>query len=190
MDEKRSFFFKQALTDGLVFAIVIILYSIFKKYITLNEEIPFLLNGLTPLVFAIISIVILIVFTKRYRNRHLNGYIGFNVAFSYSLLIIVSSVIMMMMFEYVYLTYIDPDFTAKSIEITQRQTREMLEGNPMFEGPLEKMLSAMSNKVPNAAASAWGTGVANLIWGLIASLITGAVCARKDNTDSVIDQEL
>jgi hypothetical protein len=179
MSEDKPLFFKYALSDALIFSLVMVIYSLLKRTIVLQEDIALSAKALLLLVFVAMTLGMLIFFIKRYRDRHLDGVIDLRRGFNYGMVVVVASVVTMMMYDYIFLTYIDPDFVEKSMEISQRQITEMFLEQDASGEQAEKFLSLFSKDVPTATETTKGAGASNLLWGLIASLISGAVCVRK-----------
>ena len=125
-------------------------------------------NFIAPMLFGLISIVVYIgvlVYAIRFhRDKELGGYITFGRAFIVGFLVAVIMAIIGQLFNYVYVTYIDPDLLANSIE----GIREMYENMGMDEATIDEAMTKVE-----AQFEKQGT----LLGSLPVSLIVNAVIA-------------
>jgi hypothetical protein len=179
MDRERPFFFKQALSDALIYALVLILFSIAKWGVITHVEEGFYINAFLGIAFIPITIGLAIFFTKRYRDTYLEGFIDFRTVFNFVMVLVLAGSGLRMMYDYVFLTYIEPDFIERSLEVTQKQISDVFAEKGLSVNDARGLFSFKSEDIPTASQSAKGSGSLNLLWGLVIALISGAVCVRK-----------
>lgn len=99
-----------------------------------------------------------------------DGHISFGTAFKVGMLTALILGVLMALYTYVYFQFIDPDFSARLLEITQEQMEDK-----GMEGEELEMAMRMTKKMMSTGMMAIWTLAMTVFFGLILSLIGGAV---------------
>ncbi len=126
------------------------------------------------IVAVAIYVVVQVMGVKHYRDEENNGLVKFGNAFGLALIIAVIIALIGIIFNYVYMNFIDPDYMLRMAE----NMEEMLEGYGMAEEQIEQTLADIeaSNDPVQQLISGLGFGA---VVGGISGLIIAAVMKRE-----------
>lgn len=172
-DPSSTSVFPTALRYGIIGALISIGWSLIGFMTGLNS--PNISNMIIGLVIGFgIFFGVLYFAMKKHRDADLGGYISYGRCLGVGVLTAVIMSIVSGLFNYVYVSFVDPDF----LERTLAQTQEMLENFGMPEEAIEEaMENARNSNTPlrHMLNAILGGG----LMGLIASLIVGAFVKRN-----------
>lgn len=167
-------FFQTALRYGLIGAGVAIAVSLISNLLGLAEG-----NQSMGMVIGCISILLYIGFqvmgVKTHREDELNGYISFGRAFITALVVGIVMGVVSSLFNYIYLTFIDPGM----LERVMNMTYEAYEQQGMSEEQIEAAMSMVGGMM-----TAEGQLMTGLIGAAVISAITGLIIAAVMKRDA------
>lgn len=182
--EQKNIFWKSVLTYGAYLAVISILISVVIWAGNIMESLGIWAGSLIGLVNLVILVVLLVIFTKAYRNKYLDGYISFKDAFVFGLLVVIFSTIISSVYTFIFNSFIDPGYTERIMLAMQTKTVEMLESKGMSQDIIDQTISKFQEKgIPTAFKQAWQGVLFGSIFGAIMALISAAI-AKKKNEDS------
>jgi hypothetical protein len=178
MENKSSAFLKSALNSGLIFGVILIIL-----------QLAFWMFGIMPvglgkgMLMLLFNLVIYIVgiywFTKSYRNGVLDGYINYGHAFLYGLVVIVISTILIIIYNFIFNKFIDPEYTSRLLKATINSTEEMMRSRGLPDYTISDTIDKMNAKgLPSPLKSAISTLIGGVILGAIVSLISSAFAKK------------
>jgi hypothetical protein len=178
MENKSSAFLKSALNSGLIFGVILIIL-----------QLAFWMFGIMPvglgkgMLMLLFNLVIYIVgiywFTKSYRNGVLDGYINYGHAFLYGLVVIVISTILIIIYNFIFNKFIDPEYTSRLLKATINSTEEMMRSRGLPDSTISDTIDKMNAKgLPSPLKSAISTLIGGVILGAIVSLISSAFAKK------------
>ncbi|HOW32655.1 MAG TPA: DUF4199 domain-containing protein, partial [Bacteroidales bacterium] len=134
-----------------------------------------------------ISIVILVVFLKKYRKSQ-EGFISFGNAFLFGLIALVVSGIISSVFSYLFMKFFDPDYMKNIMEAQKEWMENYLSSKGLTEEQMQASLSKLDQQanMPLMKQTIKSL-ISNTIFGAIVALIVGAV--MKKNRDIFNDQK-
>ncbi len=177
METKKSLF-SSALNTGLIIgavSIVIFLVSYVADFKPVGIMIP-ILWGLFGLA---ISIVLLVILFKKYRNE-IGGFISFRDAFLYCLVALVVSAVVSTAFTMLFVQFVEPDYYKNIMEAQKTYMENYLSGKVSDEQMTETL-----DKIDAQAASMGSvkstlrTLLGSVIISGIIALIVGAIMKKK-----------
>ena len=180
MENNKSLIWKHSLNYGILFGLLLIIYSV---VLYMFNIIPVGLSKLS-LLLLIVNLAIyffaLWFFTKSYRNDILGGYIDYGKAFLFGLLIVAFSSILMAIYNYIFNAFIDPDYVQKVTDATQEWTREYMSSKGLPQAQIDITMEKFeSESLPTPLKSALQGILGGVIFGAIVSLITSAIVKKK-----------
>lgn len=174
--------FKPALNSGIIMAIVSIVISVLIWVFGLLESMG-IMGGLYIMVFSlIITVVLLVVFTKGYRDTFFAGKITYGQAFIYGLLVIVISTVIVAIYNYVFNSFIDPDYIQNITLAMQDKTVAMMEKSGASADAIDNVLVKFEEQgVPTVMKQVQQGLIGGVVGGLFMALISAAI-VKKDTT--------
>ncbi len=169
MENKSTSVFYSGLIWGLIIGFAGIIYSVilymFNQY--LNQNLGY--AGM------LISIVLLILGIRSFRDKIRGGILPFGPAFSFSFTALVVSGLIGTLFAYILWTVIDPDILTKMSEM---QVEKMLEKG-RSEDEIEQAMGYTSGFMKPGIMAVMGF-VVSVFMGTIISLIVAAIFKREE----------
>lgn len=182
MEEKTSPLMKSALTYGVYLGLVSILISVVIWAGGIIESMGLFGGVFISLGSFVISFVLLFIFAKNYRNKELGGYISFSEAFKFTMLVIVFSTLISLVYTYIFNAFIAPDYMENLMAVLQQKTMNFMESKGVPEAQMEKALEKFE-EIPTIWKSLRQTAVSGLIGGAIISLIVSAIVKKRIEDD-------
>jgi hypothetical protein len=142
-------------------------------------------SALIGIVSLVITLTILIIFTKLYRDKELGGTITFGQAFKFGFVVVVVSVIVNSIYTYIFQSFIDPEYMTRVMQSIQGKTLAYLEKVGASEVQINKTMEKFAD-VPTAMKSVKQALISGLIGGAILSLISSAVI-KKNKKESELE---
>ena len=161
---------KANLTNGLIFALIGIVYSLVIYFLDLS------FNKTQGWIFMLIQIVILYFLLKSYRDNYKYGNITYGQALGAGMIIFLYYAIIMAVFTYILFTVIDPDLVDKQLAFTEEQMLKRGMPEEAVEAGMKVQAKIMKPAIM-APLSVFGV----MIQGLIMSLIASAFVRKEGN---------
>lgn len=161
---------KANLTNGLIFALIGIVYSLVMYFLDLS------FNKVQGWIFLVIQIIILYFLIKSYRDNYKFGYLTYGQALGTGMIIFLYYAVIMAIFTYILYAVIDPDLADKQLAFAEE---EMLKrGLP--EAAVEAGMK-VQEKIMRPGILAPISIFGSMIQGLIMSLIVAAFVRKEGN---------
>jgi len=181
MESKTNVFLKSAINHGIVFGIIFIILQVLMWML---DFVPVGIGkGLLMMVISFaFYILVLFLFTKNYRNKTLNGFIPYGQAFLYGLTVFMIASLVGAIFNYIFLTVIDPEYTARVIQTTADWTENFMRSKGVSESQISQAVDRINSKgIPTPLKSSLTSLIGSLIMGSIVSLISSAFAKKTED---------
>ncbi|MGA2406463.1 MAG: DUF4199 domain-containing protein [Bacteroidales bacterium] len=162
---------KSNLTNGLILALVGIVYSLIMYFLDLS------LNKTQGYVFVIIQIAILYFLLKSYRDNFMHGQITYGESVGAGVIISLYYVIIMAVFTYILYKVIDPGLVAK--QLGQAEDVMRAKGN-LTEAQIETGMKFTERIMKPGIMTISGLFI-GMIWGTVLSLIISIFIKKEGN---------
>jgi hypothetical protein len=173
IENQKQSMLKPAMNYGLIIGVFLVAFSVIQWSLNL------MLNKTMSWSIYILMIGCIYIFTKKYRDDHLNGYISYGKALGFSVLSLAFASFIFGFYNFVLYKFIDPGLVDMLIEKSREQ---MLESNTeLSEEQIDATLS-ISKKFMTPAALFIGTMLSTVFFGFIISLITSIFVMKKDKS--------
>ena len=183
--EQKSTFWKSAMTYGVYLAGISIVWSLIIWAGGLLEKMGLFGSMALGLVNLAIMVTFLLICTKLYRDRVLDGNITFGNAFVLGLMIVVFSTIITGVFSYILNKYIDPEYMGRVVAAMQEKMYQWLSSKGMSQDQIDAAMTKFEQK---GVKTPFETVIANieggLIGGSIMSLISSAIVKKNKKSDA------
>ncbi len=171
MENQTASVKKIALNFGILLALLSIVLQVISYVLDVHIDRPW---WLTVLQLAI-SIGVIVYGIKAYKTANA-GYLTLGQALKTGLAISLVAGIIAVIFNFIFINYIDPEFVQKTLEFSREQ---MLEQNPDMPQEQIDMAMGMSEKFMSPLIMSAFAMIATLFFGFIISLFAGL--AMKKN---------
>lgn len=180
--------YKLELTYGIYFALISIVVNLLVWATALMEKGGLMTTFLISLFQLGILVGFLLICTKSYRDKVLNGKITFGQAFLFALIIVIFSSIITGFYAYVFNKFIDPEYTSRIMQALQDKTYQFMANQGVPDEQIEEAMVKFEEQTPQSAVETMFSALTSgLIGGSIISLITSAIV--KKNTGNRDDFE-
>lgn len=135
MEEKVSVW-KANLTNGVIFGLIYIVYSLVMYFLELS------LNRTQGYIYLLVQIPVLFFLLKSYRDSYLHGYIKYGQSVGAGVIIYLYYSIIVAVFTYILLKYIDPGLVEKQMAMAENvlaergMSQEMIDAGMKFQKKL------------------------------------------------------
>ncbi|MBN1821539.1 MAG: DUF4199 domain-containing protein [Prolixibacteraceae bacterium] len=184
--EQKSSLLKSSLIYGLYLGLISILISVVIWATSLMEIMGIFGTSIIGLLSLIITFILLLVFTKSYRKKDLGGSITFGQAFLFGLLVMIFCTILTSIYNYVFSTIIDPEYTERLMAVLQQKTMEYMERVGAPESQINKAMERFGD-VPTVFESIKRNVMYGVIGGAVMSLIIAASIRKKPKEEMDIE---
>jgi hypothetical protein len=178
MEEKSSPFLKTALTYGVYLGLISILISVVIWAGGIIESMGLFGGAIIGLFSFLISFILLWIFARNYRNKECEGYISFMGAFKFTLLVIVISTVISVIYSYIFNAFIAPDYLENLMAVMQQKTLAFMESKGVPEAQMDKAIEKFQ-EIPTIWKTLRQTALSGLIGGTIISLIVSVIVKKK-----------
>jgi len=162
---------KANLTNGLILALVGIVYTLIMYFLDLT------LNKTQGYVFMVIMLVVLYFLLKSYRDTVMHGQITFGQSVGAGVIICLYYSIIMAVFSYVLYTVIDPGLVAK--QLVQAEEAMRAKGN-LTDAQIEAAMKFTQKFMKPSIMTITGI-VFGMIWATVISLIVSIFIRKEGN---------
>ncbi|MDX9882486.1 MAG: DUF4199 domain-containing protein [Prolixibacteraceae bacterium] len=191
MEQSNVSPFKMALTYGIYMAIISIVITLIIWATSLMESLGLMGTSIVGLINLVITVVLLVIFTKLYRDNLLAGKITFGKAFTFGVLIIVCSSLITGLFSYILYKYIDPGYMERIMTSMQEKMYQMLSNKGMAEDQIDAAMRAFEEKgVPTPMESVQSALLGGLIGGSVMSLISSAIVKKNVQKEDAFEEAM
>ncbi len=181
MESNTKAFWKSAINHGLIFGIILIIIQLLMWMFNF-VPVGIAKGALALLISLVFYVIALFLFTKNYRDKNLGGIIPYGQAFLYGLTVFMIASIIGAIFNFIFLTFIDPEYTQRVIKITADWTENFMRDKGMSEDMINQSLDKInSKKIPTPIGSSLKSLIAAAIMGAIISLISSAFAKKVDD---------
>jgi hypothetical protein len=178
MENKNTSVFYNGLIWGLIIGFAGIIYQVILYMLNQN------LNQAFGYLGILITLVLLILGMRSFRDKIRGGVLPFSTAFGFGIVAIVVSGILGTIYGYILWTVIDPDIITRMMEM---KTDKLLQrGLP--EEAIDQGMNITSKFMRPGIMAVMGLG-SSLLFGAILSLIVGAIMKRDEPQDAVAAEE-
>ncbi|QIA07738.1 DUF4199 domain-containing protein [Draconibacterium halophilum] len=178
MEQKSSTLLKSSLTYGIYAALISIFLSVVIWAGGLMESMGMFGSVIIAISSLVISFVVLLIFTKNYRNKEFGGYISFVEAFKFAMLVIIVSTVILLIYNFIFHSFIAPDYMENLMATMQQKTLAFMESNGVPDANIDQAMEQFE-EVPTIAKTLQQTAMSGLIGGIIISLIVAAIAKKK-----------
>lgn len=170
MMEQKINVWKANLTNGMILALVSVVYTLFLYFFDL------LFNPALGYVFLLVQIILVFILIKSYRDNILHGYITYGQAVGAGVVISLYSAIVLALFSYILYTVIDPGLTAKKLAFLE----EMMLNKGVPQATVDTAMS-MQKKLQTPLISSILGIFTSVLGGTILSLIIAIFVKKEGN---------
>lgn len=174
--------FKPALNSGIILALVSIVISILVWVFGLMESMGIMGAAIMGITSLVITLVLLVIFTKSYRDKFFGGKFTYGKAFVFGFLVVVISALLTAIYNYIFNTFIDPEYMQNIALAIQDKTVSMMENSGANADAIDEVLVRFEEQgVPSALKQIQNDLVGGIIGGAVMALISAAI-VKKDTT--------
>ncbi len=175
MENKNTSVFYNGLVWGAILGFVGIIYNVILYMLDQN------LNQTMGYLGIVITIVVLILAVRSFRDNIRGGILPFGPAFQFGFVVILVSSVIGIIYAYILWTVIDPDIIGKMKDM---QMEKMLEqGIP--EEALDRAMEISSKFMTPLMMTIMGL-FSSILMGTIVALIIAAIFKKKEPEDQVV----
>ena len=171
MDTQKASLKKNALTYGLLLGLGSIALSVVAYVMGVHLERPWWVS-----VLGIGIMIVFIVYGLKAFKKDNGGFLSLGEAIKVGLAISVIAGIISAIYNYVFVTIIEPDFVAQMLEVTREQ---MIERNPSMTEEQMQMGLSMTEKFMSPGIMTAVAIIFTLFLGFIISLISGLIMKQN-----------
>ena len=191
MEQKSIMRYKVAMNAGLILAVISILFAVVAWVTNLVENLGLMANAMMVLFSLLITVIMLVILTKNYRDKHLGGEINFKEAFFFGVLVVILSTVIASLYSYIFNTFIDPGYQDRIMLSMQDKLYQFMSGNGVPEDQIEAALSQMENtKTPSPMQVLGSSVISGFIGGTIMSLISSAIIKKKRKDEDAFEEAM
>jgi hypothetical protein len=175
MENKNTSVWYNGLVWGAILGFIGIIYSVI--LFMLNQH----MNQNLNYVSILISVVVLIIGIRSFRDNVRDGILPFGPAFSFGFVVILVSSVIGIIYGYILWTVIDPDFMTKMKDM---QMEKMLEQGIPEEG-LDQAMAIAEKFMSPVMMTIMGL-LTSVFFGTIVALIIAAIFKKNEPEDQVV----
>jgi len=191
MEPQQTNALKLSMTYGIYLAGITILLSIIIWATNLLEFLGLIGSSLIGIVQLVVMVMLLIYFTKLYRNNQLDGKISFSQAFVFGVLIVVCSSVISSLYNYIFNKFIDPDYTHRIMTMMQDKTYQFMTSKGLSEDQIDSAMKNFEDKgIPSPIETLKSSLIFGLIGGAIMSLISSAIVKKNVTSEDAFDEAM
>jgi hypothetical protein len=168
--EQKANVWKANLTNGLILAMIGIVYTLVMYFLDL------IINKTQGYVFLLILVVSLFILVKSYRDNYLRGYITYGQAVGAGVVIFLYYAILTAIFTYILFAIIDPGLIDKQLAAAEELMAKRGLPQEAVDAGLKIQKKMMKPEIM-APISIFG----NMLYGVIMSLIVAIFVKKEGN---------
>ncbi|SDX10259.1 DUF4199 domain-containing protein [Aequorivita viscosa] len=171
MENQEPSIKKIALNYGILLALLSIVTQVISYVLDVHVDRPWWLTVLQ----LVISIGVVVMGLNAFRSAN-QGYLTLVQALKIGVAISLIAGVIAVLFNYIFMNYIDPDYIQKAMDFSREQ---MLNQNPDMSQEQIDMAMNMSSKLMTPVIMAAFSLISSLFFGFIISLIAGLILKRN-----------
>ena len=171
METKNASVKSIALSYGALLGVVSVLLSVIAYVMNVHLERPWWLT-----VLSLAAMLLFIVYAVKTFKKDNEGFLSLGEAIKVGLAVALISGIISVIYNYVFMTFIEPDFVSQMMEISEQR---MMESNPNMTQEQKEVALSMSEKFMSPAIMTAIGIIVSLFLGFIISLIAGLVMKQE-----------
>lgn len=180
--EKDKSLVNNAMFYGLIFGIILVVYTFFAQQSMLNEGVGMMRGIVQGGISLLLYFLGVVISTIHFRKSKLDNFMTYRQSFLFGVLVLFFSSFIVAVYTFVYAQWINPEYTAQLYEMTVQLTLDMYERMNVSEDIIEKAMvqleaKGISTPTEMAMSSVWG----GIIMGVIVSLITSIFTQRRNS---------
>jgi hypothetical protein len=180
MENKTSIFWNSVLLNGVILGIIGIIIQLL---LWMFDYIPVGISGglISLAVSLLIYVTLLFIFTKNYRDKSMGGILPYGKAFVYGLAVFVAAAVIGAIYNYIFLSFIDPEYQAKVVERSVAWTQNFMASKGIPEATISESIDKIREKaLPSPLMASLKTLPFSVIMGAIVSLISSAFAKKEE----------
>jgi hypothetical protein len=187
----NNILFKESMKYGLYYAIISIAISLIAWGAKAQETLSITGNFIFGITSAVIYVLILIYFTKKFRDKELEGSIDFRQAFQIGLFTVIFSSIILALYNFIFNAWIDPGYQQRILDSLPEKTYNMLSHAPgITEEMIDESLKTFEKiKAPTPIETMFSSLESGFLGGLFFALIS-ALIVKKNKAKNGFDQAM
>ncbi len=191
MEQKSTVMLKASMNSGVVLAGISILFAVLIWVTNLVENLGLMANVGIGLISLFVTVVMLIILTKRYRNIYLGGEINFREAFFFGLLVIVFSTVISSLYSYIFNNFIDPGYQERILLSMQDKVYQFMSSKGLSDDQIEETLNQMqADGTPTPVQVLKQSIIFGLVGGTFMSLISSAIVKKRKEDENAFDEAM
>jgi hypothetical protein len=181
MKDKTSVFLKSTVNNGLIFGVIMIIVQL--TFWMFNIMPVGIGKSFLLLLFNLAIYTIgLWWFTKTYRDTVLGGVIKYGQAYLYGLMVCVFSTILLIIYNFIFNKFIDPEYLTRVLKATADWTEEFMKGKGVSNDQISAAVDKIMAKAhPTEISTAIKTFTGGVIMGAIVSLISAGIAKKVED---------
>lgn len=185
--EQKSFLSKPIITYGIYLAVISILISVVIWAGGLMEKMGIWGGAIIGFVSFIIYLVLLVLFSKAYRDKYCGGFISFKDAFIAGFTMMILSAVIVAVYNFIFNSFIDPGYMERIMLAMQNKTVQMLESKGMSQEIIDQTIAKFQEKgIPSAGKQVLQNLLSGVIMGAILSVISAAIVKKKNEEAEIL----
>lgn len=191
MENQQSSMYKEAMTYGLYLGGVSVLMTALIWATNLIEVLGLFGSSALGFFQLLVLVVLLIFFTKKYRDKALEGKITFGQAYLFGILMVVFSTFLTACFSYILNAFIDPEYAQRTLTMLQDKTYQWMSSRGVADDQIEQVLKGMDAKgAPTPLETLISSVSFGFIGGAIISLISAAIVKKNAGNEDAFDEAM
>lgn len=184
MENQQSSVYREAMMYGLYLGGISIFFTAVTWATNLIEVLGLFGSSALGFFQIVLLVILLIFFTKKYRDKALEGKITFGQAYLFGILMVVFSTILAACFSYVLNAFIDPEYAQRTVTMLQDKTYQFMSSRGVADDQIEQAIKSMEAKGVSTPLDALLSSVSfGLIGGAIVSLLSAAIVKKNSDVD-------
>jgi hypothetical protein len=176
--EQKANVWKANLTNGLILAMIGIVYTLVMYFLDLT------MNKIQGYVFLVILVVSLFFLVKSYRDNYLHGYMTYGQAVGAGVVIFLYYAILIAVFTYILYAVIDPGLIDKQLAAAE----EIMAKKGLPQEAMDAALKIQKKMMKPEIMAPIGI-FGNMLYGVIMSLVI-AIFAKKEGNPLIDSPEV
>lgn len=169
-NQRSTALFQPALQAGIIMGFVLVIFSILTYVLGIMAE------SYLQWIMYILVIAGIFIFTRKYRDENLGGYINYGRALGFGVVMMIFAALISTIYTYIFYKWIDPS----QIEVLKQLSEQKLyERGGLNEQQIEMALK-YSQKFLSPAFLALGVLLNTIFMGFLFSLIISIFIRKKD----------
>lgn len=181
--EKDKSLMNNSMQYGLIFGVVLVIYSVVNTLTGMNEKMlagGMALSAVSLFLSLIIYFAGIFISQKSYRVNKLDNVITYGQALSFGILVTVFGSFLVAVYNFIYAQWINPEFGQQIYELSRQVTIDMLDRFNVPDSAYDEALAKLEeNGVQSPSDFAFGAIMNGLVMGTIVSLITSIFVKKK-----------